>query len=111
METTIQKTLMQWFPEAFSDLKKNIRISDYEALRIFSRYTIEKIHNDSENKTEPFKIIFLLYSKGSLFERNAIENEFLKILSDEEQTGSLKEHLSLMPDELKAVYIKTILEN
>ncbi len=61
---------------------------------------------------EPFlALILLLYSKGSLYEKNAIENEFFSVLAFEEKSMTLKEHLDLMPENLKPVYIKTILEN
>ncbi len=111
METRIQKTLSQWFPDAFADVKRSVIATDYGILQQFALYTKKLIENDSENKKEPFKIIFLLYSKGSLFEKNAIENEFLNVLATEEKSGTIKDHLDLMPEALRPVYIKTILEN
>jgi hypothetical protein len=111
METRILKTLSQWFPEAFADVKKSELVSDYRTLLHFAKYTLKLINENSESKKEPFKIILLLYSKGSLYEKNAIENEFLKVLSDEENAMKLKEHLDLMPENLKPVYLKTIVEN
>jgi len=111
METRIQKTLSQWFPDAFSDAKKSVVNSDYGILRHFAKYTQKLIKDNCENKKEPFKIIFLLYSKGTLYEKNAIENEFFSVLAFEENSMTLKEHLDLMPEAIRAIYFKTILEN
>ena len=111
METRIQKTLKQWFPNAFADEKKTGSDSDYATLQQFARYTLKLIQNNDENEKEPFKIVNMLYQKGSLREKNAIENEFFNILTKEESPGTLKLHMGLMPDNLKPVYLKTILEN
>lgn len=111
METRIQKTLSHWFPEAFNEVDKSVINSDYGILHYFAEYTIKLINKNSENQSEPFKIIFLLYSKGSLYEKNAIENEFFNVLAFEENPVTLKKHLDLMPDSLRSVYIKTIVEN
>jgi hypothetical protein len=54
METKIHKTLSQWFPAAFDDLKKTSEYSDYEILNHFASYTHKQIKNNSENKEEPF---------------------------------------------------------
>lgn len=111
METKIQKTLCHWFPDAFMETEKSLIDSDYGILRHFAEYTQRLIRIKSENQREPFKIIHLLYSKGSLYERNAIENEYFKTLAADENTLTLKGHLELMPEGLKSVYIKTIIEN
>jgi hypothetical protein len=111
METRIQKTLKQWFPNAFADEKKAGSDSDYEMLQQFARYTLQLIQENNEDEKEPFKIVNMLYHKGSLHDKNAIENEFFSILTKVESPGTLKSHLELMPDNLKPVYLKTILEN
>lgn len=111
MESRIQKTLTQWFPDAFADVKKSELKTDYDFLNHFAKYAKDLIKKDRENKKEPFKIINLLYSKGTLFERNAIENDFFYVLAFDENSRTLKENLSLLPESLRAVYIKTILEN
>ncbi|MGV8091186.1 MAG: hypothetical protein AB2L24_04900 [Mangrovibacterium sp.] len=110
METRIQKTLRKWFPEAFAEEQRTDSHSDYETLQQFARYTIRLIH-DKKNEREPFEIINQLYQKGSLHDRNAIENEFFTELIKTETPGTLKRHLELMPQELKTAYLKTILEN
>ncbi|HAF30656.1 MAG TPA: hypothetical protein DCG75_16565 [Bacteroidales bacterium] len=111
MESRIQKTLTQWFPDAFALEHKSVLKTDYDFLCHFAKYVERLIKEDSENKREPFKIINLLYSKGTLFERNAIENAFFFVIASNEKPQTLKESLSLMPEALRAVYIKTILEN
>ncbi len=113
MNTRIQKTLHQWFPEAFSSMgvQESDSYSEYESLRHFALFTMQIIRDDGSRKHEPFKIINLLYSKGTLYERNAIENEFFTALTAGENATSLKEILELMPETLKSVFIKTIVEN
>jgi hypothetical protein len=110
METKIQKTLHHWFPQAF-ETESSMTNTDYGTLRQFADYTRRLIHNKSDEQKEPFRIIHLLYSKGSLYERNAIENEFLGILASDENGLTLKQHLELMPEGLREVYVKIIIEN
>jgi hypothetical protein len=110
METRIQKTLRQWFPDAFAGEQKTGSPSDYEILQQFARYTI-KLISEKKNEKELFEIVNQLYQKGSLHDKNAIENEFFTELIKTESPGTLKCHLALMPRELKTVYLKAILEN
>jgi len=111
METRIHKTLCHWFPDAFEGKEESVISSDYGILRQFAEYTKKLMSKKSESQKEPFKIIHLLYSKGTLYENNAIENEFFNALASDENVISLKEHLELMPEALKEVYIKTIIDN
>lgn len=111
METRIYKTLNQWFPDAFKGQNVNEFLSDYEVLRAFSNFTLNLVNQNDERMQEPFKIINILYLNGNLHDRNAIENEFFNCLSKIESPGTLKEHLKLMPENLKPIYLKTILEN
>jgi len=111
METRIQKTLKQWFPNAFTDERKAGSDSDYEILQQFARYTLQLIQEKKENEKEPFQIVNMLYHNGSLHDKNAIENEFLCAFANEESPGTLKSHMGLMPENLKPVYLKTILES
>jgi len=111
METKIQKTLIHWFPEAFTATENSVINTDYGILRQFAYYTKKLISNKAGEQTEPFKIIHLLYSKGTLYEKNAIENEFLNALASDENSLTIKQHLELMPEGLRAIYVKTIIEN
>ena len=112
METKIYKTLSQWFPEAFNGFTKPTgTISDYEVLRHFANYTQKLIQQNDEKMMEPFKIINLLYAKSTLYEKNAIENEFFHVIAISEKQVTLKQHIELMPEALRPVYIKTIIEN
>lgn len=111
METKIQKTLTHWFPEAFTAAENSVINTDYGILRQFAYYTKKLISNNTGGQAEPFKIIHLLYSKGTLYERNAIENEFLNVLASDENPLTIKQHLEFMPEGLRAVYVKTIIEN
>ncbi|MDF1548433.1 MAG: hypothetical protein P1P88_11470 [Bacteroidales bacterium] len=110
-KSTIQQTLQSWFPNAFNNGENYDEVSDYAALRQFAQYTLKLINQNKPETTDPFKIIYLLYHKGSLHDKNAIENEYFTYLAKDESPGTLKKHLELMPDELKSIYIKTILEN
>jgi hypothetical protein len=111
METKIQETLGKWFPNAFNERDKISDRSDYEVLRQFARYTLKLIQENGEKEKEPFMIINMIYQNGSLHDKNAIENEFLYVFANEESPGTLKSHMGPMPDNLKPIYLKTILEN
>jgi hypothetical protein len=111
MATRIQKTLKNWCPNAFAEDNKTGSQSDYEILQQFASYTLSLIRENKEDEKEPFKIVNILYQNGSLHDKNAIENEFFSALAKAESPGTLKSHLGLMPDNLKPVYLKTILEN
>lgn len=111
MESRISITLTQWFPNAFTEVPKTSLKTDYDFLSHFAEYVEKLIKEDSETKREPFKIINLLYSKGTLYERNAIENSFFYKLAFDENAHTLKDNLDLMPEPLRVIYIKTILEN
>jgi hypothetical protein len=112
METKIQKTLTQWFPNAFTETDIQTNHSDYEMLNLFAKYTLKLIEeNNKDIEQEPFKIISIMYQCSSLHDKNAIENEFLRVFAKVESPGSLKLHMNLMPKELQQIYLKTILEN
>ena len=82
METRIQRTLRQWFPDAFAEEQKSGYRSDYDILQQFARYTIGLIYEKKESEKEPFKIVNQLYQKGNLHDKNAIENEFFSVLPE-----------------------------
>jgi hypothetical protein len=106
----IETTLMHWFPEAFSDTIFKTG-TDYEILNSFSSFTMDLIENKDPRAKKSFKVISLLYSRGTRYERNAIENEFFFRLYQTETAELLKQHLDLMPEELKSIYLKIILED
>lgn len=109
METKIIHTIRVWLPWAIED---NTNASEYEILRKLANHCTKCIHeNDSENALQVIKIMNLIYTSGSLHDRNAIENEFLEVLTAEEAPASLKEHMKILPEKLKEAYLKTILEN
>lgn len=109
MENKIIHTIKEWLPWA---IEANSPVSEYDVLRRLANYCSECIREQEYEKAiEVIKIINLLYSNGSLHERNAIENEFLEVLSMDEAPASLKEHIKVLPEKLKTAYIKTILEN
>lgn len=119
MKTKIINTICQWAPEA-SDLMSDIEriddtLADYELLHKLAEVCMQKIHSGSKNEIERVqeiaKVVNLLYQGGNQYTRNAIENEFLTVMSFDESPGSLKRHLDLFPAELRKGYIKTILEN
>ncbi len=109
METRITKTLKNWFPDLYPEEITEGELRDYVVLNHFAAYCNE--NRDTKQVTEVFKIINLLYQNGSLHDRNAIENEFLSILTDISSPSNLKSQLGQLPKELRPIYIKTILEN
>lgn len=109
MDSRIQQTLRLWFPESFP--LDEILVSDKETLNVFAAYTVNLMTEKAENLKDVFRVIQLLYSKGTLFEKNQIENEYLYLLTKSEWPISLKEHLANMPHDLKELYLKVILEN
>jgi hypothetical protein len=112
METKIKNTLTKWFPDAFSSFSGIDEASDYELLNYFARTTLALLKNDQIDQCkEHLKIINMLYNSGTLHDKNAIENEFLAVLVCDEMPSQLKMHIEMMPKELRAVYLKTILEN
>jgi hypothetical protein len=112
METKIKNTLTKWFPNAFTSFSGIDDASDYEVLNYFAQFTIDILKKEQIDQCkEHLKIINLLYSNGTLHDRNAIENEFLAVLVCDEMPSHLKTHIDMMPKDLRAVYLKTILEN
>lgn len=109
MESKIINTVKEWLPWAIKD---GNTISEYSLLENLAEYCREQFKiKKPEKAIEVIKIISLIYSSGYLHEKNAIENEFLEVLSADDAPASLKQHLSLFPEELKAAYLKTILKN
>lgn len=109
MESKIIHTIKEWLPGA---IKEDVSISEYDLLRKLADDCRQHIQKQEYGKViQVIKIINLLYASGSLHERNAIENEFLEVLSTDETPGSLKEHIKFLPEKLKSAYIKTILKN
>lgn len=119
MKTKILNSIQQWVPESekwMPEIQKyDSNMADYIILKKTANLCIMKINSgiieEIENVREIIKIINLLYQGGNQYTRNAIENEFLTVLSDEEALIILKNHINLFPSELKKGYIKTILEN
>lgn len=109
MESKILKTVKEWLPWS---LENEDHISEYSLLKKLADYCRLKIkEEENEKANEVIKIINLLYSGGTLHDKNAIENEFLEVLALDEAPSSLKAHISLFPENLKEAYLKTILEN
>lgn len=109
MESKIINTVKEWLPWA---IKEGSTISEYSLLENLAEYCREQFKmNKVEKAIEVIKIISLVYSSGHLHEKNAIENEFLEVLTKDDAPASLKQHLSLFSEELKTAYLKTILKN
>lgn len=109
METKIVKTVKEWLPWS---LEAGQPPSEYSLLKKLANYCQQKIDEGAEEQAaEVIRVINLLYSSGSLHDRNAIENEFLEILAESEAPATLKQRVSALPEALKQAYLKTILEN
>ncbi|MBK8635217.1 MAG: hypothetical protein IPN72_17285 [Saprospiraceae bacterium] len=109
MQTKIIKTVKEWLPW-FSD--NEAEISEYELLNNMANFCRQQMEAGEIDKVgQVIKIVNLIYSNGTLHEKNAIENEFLEVLALFEAPASLKSHLHIFPVKLKEAYLKTILEN
>lgn len=109
MKTKITKTVKEWLPDLITD---QVSVNEYELLGHLATYCQKQFADGKkEEAKQVMKIIALLYSSGNLHDRNAIENEFLGMLAEDESPASLKEHLQAFPEKLKSAYLKTILEN
>lgn len=109
METRIIKTVKEWLPWF---VEENQHPTEYTVLKKLANYCQERISEGSEERaSEVIKVINLLYSGGSLHEKNAIENEFLEVFARSESPASLKAHMKIFPEKMKQAYLKTILEN
>lgn len=112
METKIKSTLQQWIP----GIQNSATVaSDYELLRQIACSCVDRIHHGSDEDLiwvqDVAKVTNLLYQGGNRYTKNAIENEFLCELVQEECPASLKQHMNLLPKELRKEYLKVILEN
>lgn len=109
METKIVKTVREWLPWS---VENDDQISEYTLLKKLADYCRQQIkEGEYEKANQVIKVVNLLYSSGKLHERNAIENEFLEVLTLDEAPASLKAHMGAFPEKLKEAYLKTILEN
>jgi len=110
METKVLKTIKEWVPQALATSVDN----DYQALNELADYFMQSMMKEGEGQegaSESIQVVNLLYMNGKLHDKNAIENEFLARIAEEESPGSLKKHLQFFPKELRQAYLKTIIEN
>lgn len=109
METKIIKTVKEWLPWC---IQADDDTSEYCLLKNLAIYCCEEFKKgNSENACRVLKVINILYINGNLHDRNAIENEFLEVMSLDEDPSSLKGCVKKFPKMLKSAYLKTILEN
>jgi len=112
METKIKNTLQQWIPGIQGGIET---ASDYELLHQLACSCIHRIHLGTDEDLlwveDIAKVVNVLYQSGNRYTKNAIENEFLCELVQDECPASLKLHMNLLPKELRKEYLKVILEN
>lgn len=109
METKITVMIEEWLPWAIENLSYS---SEYELLsKLANHYQDLFQHQEYEKSKEIINVINLLYSSGKLHVKNAIENEFLEVIASDETPATMRKHLSIFSHELKAAFIKTIIEN
>ncbi|WP_164110623.1 MULTISPECIES: hypothetical protein [Sphingobacterium] len=112
METKIKSTLTQWIPGIQQACDEE---SDYQMLRRLACSCMNRIRTGTDEDLQWVedigKVVNLLYQSGNRYTKNAIENEFLCELIQEECPASLKQHMALLPKELRKEYLKVILEN
>jgi hypothetical protein len=110
METSskIQTMLRSWFPDVYP-VQALGPYGDYAVLNHFAQYCAE--HWDADICAEIFKIINILYTKGSLHDKNAIENEFLCMLSEYATFLNVKTLCRKFPETIRPVFIRSLIEN
>lgn len=119
MNTKIVDTLRLWVPESGNfttdSRAAHSSVEAYELLQHLANHCVsllsQRDDEEQERLREIFKVVNMLYKEGNQHTRNAIENEFLTRLAEEESPRSLRHHMDLFPQELRRGYIKTILEN
>jgi len=110
MKTKIQNVLKQSFPGFVAPIESD-EFSTYKMLHQLVDQSLKFLdNNEDELLKEVFGTIDNLYQFGTLYEKNAIENEYLMILSGYENSVSFGKHIKLMPKTLRAIFLKTIIE-
>lgn len=108
MDTIIQQ-FKQKFPEIYPVEADNNRYHAYSVLHYFGTYCAH--HFEDEKTKEILNTVNNIYQRRSLFNCNAIENEFFYALADQLGVDNLMKHLQKIPENLWPVYIKVLIEN
>lgn len=110
MKTKILNVLKQTLPEFDTSIESD-EFSTYKTLHQLVEQSLRFLeNNEDEQLKEVFGTVDNLYQFGTLYDKNAIENEYLMILSGHENSLSFGKHLKLMPKTLRAIFLKTIIE-
>lgn len=112
MDRNIPKILKETFPGfSFEMTDKEVDLL-YKCLNAFAKYTLEQIGLKNEKQIKDcFDMIDKFYQSGTLYEKNAVENEYLLPIANQEKTNSLMKDLKYMPKTLREIYIEIIIQN
>lgn len=91
-----------------SPLYEKQKFALYKELNLLGDYCME--HLSEQKSKEIIEKIEDLYKQKDLFVCNAIENEFLTVLTRNTQPSELTEQLKILPESLWEVYIKVLFE-
>ncbi|WP_298647999.1 hypothetical protein [uncultured Proteiniphilum sp.] len=112
MKPRLDQYFKRWIPEAYSyDItNKEIdkEVEDYKILHYLGWFCAK--HFGELKASEILKMITSLYESEDLFIQNAIENEFLTVLTFNLGVDNLIEIIKTLPQDLQTVYIKVLLE-
>lgn len=108
MKSNIEQKLQEHFPELCPAEIDNDKFSLYKLLNHFGNYCSS--HSESDKSQEILNVIDNLYQAKNLFDRNAIENEFLSVITRNLGVSELMHHLKKIPESLWTVYIKVLME-
>lgn len=107
MNAIIQQFKEQ-FPEIYPVDTANDRSATYKVLYHFGTYCAQNF--EDEKTIEILNSVNNFYQRESLFNCNAIENEFFYALANQLGVNNLMNHLQKIPKNLWAVYIKVLIE-
>lgn len=96
------------FGDIISPLYEKQKFALYKELNLLGDYCME--HLSEQKSKEIIEKIEDLYKQKDLFVCNAIENEFLTVLTRNTQPSELTEQLKILPESLWEVYIKVLFE-
>jgi len=111
MKSEISEQLKTHFPDLCpaEAEKANDEFIDYKVLHHLAAWCAT---NFTDGKVQNLlEIIGAMYKRDNLYVNNAIENEFLSVLSRSAVSHELTAQLVTMPESLRSAYIKTLLEN
>ena len=105
---SIKHKLKSQFRELYPSSNMSDRMETYMVLQHFGSYCAQNFGNDKSKSI--LKLINDVYQQKSLFENNAIENEFFYAIASQLGNNDLMVHLNSIPESLWSTYIKVLVQ-